>query len=90
MAALNATLPGIDANDEPKTLAVFRFYCMLLSSVGNLPVRLCHRLHVFEHLLHTTVHTYKQDGHLFDCSVPHSAWISKCGRLKEIQPARFK
>ena len=39
-AAMNAMLPGIDANDDRKTRAVFRFYCVVLSSVGDLPVRL--------------------------------------------------
>jgi hypothetical protein len=33
-----ATLPGIDANDEPKSLAAFRFYCCALGSLGPLPV----------------------------------------------------
>ena len=35
-AAMNATLPGIDANDPPKSLAVFRLYCSVLSCVGQL------------------------------------------------------
>lgn len=35
-----ATLPGIDANDPPKSLAAFRFYCCVLSTVGELPVGL--------------------------------------------------
>lgn len=35
-----ATLPAIDANDEPKSLAAFRFYCCALGSLGQLPVRL--------------------------------------------------
>ena len=39
-AAMMATLPGIDANDPSKTLACFRFYCMVLSSVGTLQVGL--------------------------------------------------
>ena len=39
--ALNATLPGIDANDPPKSLAVFRLYCCVLSCVGSLEVCLC-------------------------------------------------
>ena len=39
--AMSLTLPCIDANDEPKTLACFRFYCTILSSVGQLPVRIC-------------------------------------------------
>ena len=39
-AAMMATLPGIDANDPSKTLACFRFYCMVLSSIGMLQVRL--------------------------------------------------
>ncbi|KAK9835280.1 hypothetical protein WJX84_012367 [Apatococcus fuscideae] len=34
--AMNATLPGIDANDEAKTLACFRFYCSALSCMGQL------------------------------------------------------
>ena len=34
-----AALPAIDANDERKSLAAFRFYCCLLSSLGGLPVR---------------------------------------------------
>lgn len=34
-----AVLPGIDANDEQKTLAAFRFFCIVLSSVGELSVR---------------------------------------------------
>lgn len=34
-----ATLPAIDANDEPKSLAAFRFYCCVLGSLGQLPVR---------------------------------------------------
>ena len=38
-AAMHATLPGIDANDERKTRAVFRLYCMVLVSVGPLDVR---------------------------------------------------
>lgn len=33
-----ATLPGIDANDPRKTLACFRFYSVVLSSVGTLQV----------------------------------------------------
>lgn len=33
-----ATLPAIDANDEPKSLAAFRFYCCALGSLGQLPV----------------------------------------------------
>lgn len=37
-AAMNATLPGIDANDERKTRAVFRFYCMVLASTGMFDV----------------------------------------------------
>ena len=37
--AMNATLPGIDANDPPKSLAVFRLYCCVLSCVGPLEVR---------------------------------------------------
>ncbi|KAL4431419.1 hypothetical protein ABPG75_006675 [Micractinium tetrahymenae] len=36
-SALMATLPAIDANDEPKSLAAFRFYCCVLGSVGQLP-----------------------------------------------------
>ena len=36
-AALMATLPGIDANDPPKSLAVFRLHCCVLSCVGQLP-----------------------------------------------------
>ena len=36
--AMMATLPGIDANDPRKTLACFRFYCVVLSSVGRLQV----------------------------------------------------
>ena len=38
-AAMMAVLPGIDANDEQKTLAAFRFFCIVLSSVGELSVR---------------------------------------------------
>lgn len=34
-----ATLPGIDANDPRKTLACFRLYCVVLSSVGTLQVQ---------------------------------------------------
>ncbi|KAL0045726.1 hypothetical protein WJX82_002854 [Trebouxia sp. C0006] len=34
--AMLATLPGIDANDPRKTLACFRFYSVVLSSVGTL------------------------------------------------------
>ncbi len=37
-AAMNATLPGIDANDEGKTRAVFRFYCMVLATTSSLAV----------------------------------------------------
>lgn len=37
--ALQALLPAVDANDEAKTLAVFRFYCVALSSVPRLEVR---------------------------------------------------
>ena len=37
-AAMMATLPGIDANDPRKTLACFRLYCVVLSSVGILQV----------------------------------------------------
>lgn len=33
--AMMATLPGIDANDPAKTLACFRLYCGILSSVGG-------------------------------------------------------
>ncbi|KAL6772361.1 hypothetical protein ACKKBG_A29920 [Auxenochlorella protothecoides x Auxenochlorella symbiontica] len=36
-AALMATVPGIDANDPPKSLAVFRFYAIVLSSLAQLP-----------------------------------------------------
>jgi len=36
-SALMATLPGIDANDPPKSLAVFRLYCCVLSCIGELP-----------------------------------------------------
>ena len=36
--AIMATLPGIDANDPRKTLACFRLYCVVLSSVGTLQV----------------------------------------------------
>lgn len=39
-AAMHAVLPGIDANDEKKTRAVFRFYCLVLSSIGELKVDL--------------------------------------------------
>ena len=39
MNAMNATLPGIDANDEAKTLACFRFYCSALSCMGQLEVQ---------------------------------------------------
>lgn len=39
--AMMATLPAIDANDPPKTLASFRLYCMVLSSVGTLQVSWC-------------------------------------------------
>lgn len=35
---MTAVLPGIDANDEKKTRAVFRFYCVVLASVGGLEV----------------------------------------------------
>lgn len=38
-SAMMSTLPGIDANDPPKSLAVFRLYCCILSCVGDLPVR---------------------------------------------------
>jgi hypothetical protein len=38
-----AVLPGIDANDEQKTLVAFRFFCIVLSSVGELSVRACGR-----------------------------------------------
>ena len=34
--AMMATLPGIDANDPPKTLACFRLYCGIFSSVGSI------------------------------------------------------
>ena len=37
-SAMMATLPGIDANDPRKTLACFRFYCVVLSSVDTLQV----------------------------------------------------
>lgn len=50
-AAMMAVLPGIDANDEQKTLAAFRFFCIVLSSVGELSVRLprlCYRACVIE------------------------------------------
>ena len=36
-SAMMAALPGIDANDPPKSLAAFRFYCCVLSSIGELP-----------------------------------------------------
>ncbi|KAK9865395.1 hypothetical protein WJX84_009143, partial [Apatococcus fuscideae] len=36
VSAMNATLPGIDANDEAKTLACFRFYCCALSCMSQL------------------------------------------------------
>ena len=39
-SALMRTLPGIDANDPPKSLAVFRLYCCVLSCAGELPVSL--------------------------------------------------
>lgn len=39
--AMNAVLPGIDANDERKTRAVFRFYCVILASVGELKAGRC-------------------------------------------------
>ncbi len=35
-AAMEALLPAVDANDEAKTLAVFRFFCLVLSSVPSL------------------------------------------------------
>lgn len=39
--AMMATLPGIDANDPRKTLACFRLYSVVLSSVGTLQVGAC-------------------------------------------------
>lgn len=36
-SAMLATLPCIDANDPPKSLAAFRFYCSVLSCIGMLP-----------------------------------------------------
>lgn len=38
-AALTASLPGIDANDPPKSLACFRLYCIVLCSIGPLQAR---------------------------------------------------
>lgn len=37
-SAMMALLPGIDANDEHKALAVFRFYTVLLSSLPTIEV----------------------------------------------------
>ena len=37
--AMRALLPAVDANDEAKTLAVLRFFCVVLSSVPRLEVR---------------------------------------------------
>eukprot|EP00951_Prasinocladus_malaysianus_P046646 scaffold647843_cov52-Prasinocladus_malaysianus.AAC.2 len=34
--AMVSILPGVDANDPPKTLACFRFFCSVLSSIGCL------------------------------------------------------
>lgn len=36
--AMRALLPAVDANDEAKTLAVLRFFCVVLSSVPRLEV----------------------------------------------------
>ncbi len=36
--AMMALLPGLDANDERKTCAVFRFYTIVLSSIPGLAV----------------------------------------------------
>ena len=36
--ALTASLPGIDANDPPKSLACFRLYTVALCSIGALKV----------------------------------------------------
>ena len=36
--AMEALLPAVDANDEAKTLACFRFFCVVLSSVPSLEV----------------------------------------------------
>lgn len=38
--AMMALLPGLDANDERKTCAVFRFYTIVLSSIPGLKVRI--------------------------------------------------
>jgi hypothetical protein len=38
--AMMALLPGIDANDEHKALAVFRFYTVVLSSLPIIEVTL--------------------------------------------------
>lgn len=45
--AMMATLPGIDANDPRKTLACFRLYCVVLSSVGTLQVVFAKRKPLF-------------------------------------------
>lgn len=34
--AMQATLPGIDANDPPKTLATLQLYYSVLSSIGRI------------------------------------------------------
>ncbi len=39
--AMEALLPAVDANDEAKTLACFRFFCIVLSSLPRLEVMLC-------------------------------------------------
>ena len=36
--ALTSSLPGIDANDPPKSLACFRLYTVALCSIGALKV----------------------------------------------------
>lgn len=33
--AMFSTLMGLDANDDPKTLATMQFYCSVLSSVSS-------------------------------------------------------
>ena len=78
-----ATLPGIDANDPRKTLACFRFYCIVLSSVGMLQARNLRPLtcYVFRHvLLHTvfTIPKLKKGTGLLSCCIV----LSSVGMLK--------
>ncbi len=42
--AMNAVLPGINANDKSQTAACFRLYCCALSCMGQLEVMIPRRM----------------------------------------------